>query len=309
MPTIKEIKNRRNSIQSTSQITKAMKLVSTVKLQRTKEAAQNALPYFDTMYKTVTQILSKSMNLNHKYITPNNKNGKVALVVISSNRGLAGGYNSNIIRKIIGNDKVFDFDKNTTLIYSIGSKARDQLKMKGFTIEKDYSDIIENNNYSLYTMIANDLLSDFSNGKIKEIYIAFTLFKNTVVHIPIVMKLLPITDLDLKKEEQDTDLINMKIGFDIYKSKYANDDISIMNYEPNDEQLLDLLIPKYISAELFGAHTSSIASENGARMTAMDNATNNANELIDKLSIQYNRARQGAITQELTEIIAGANAI
>ena len=166
MPTIKEIKNRRNSIQSTSQITKAMKLVSTVKLQRTKEAAQNALPYFDTMYKTVTQILSKSMNLNHKYITPNNKDGKVALVVISSNRGLAGGYNSNIIRKIIGNDKVFDFDKNTTLIYSIGSKARDQLKMKGFTIEKDYSDIIENNNYSLYTMITNDLLSDFSNGKI-----------------------------------------------------------------------------------------------------------------------------------------------
>lgn len=309
MPTIKEIKNRRNSIQSTSQITKAMKLVATVKLQRTKETAQNAIPYFDTMYKTVTAILSKSNNLNHKYIKPSNDKAKVALVVMSSNRGLAGGYNSNIVRKIIGADRTFDFDKDNTLIYAIGAKARDQLKLKGFTIEKDYSDIIENNNYSLYTKITEDLLSDFSNGKISEIYLAFTFFKNTVVHIPIVMKLLPISNEDLNREKEDTELINFNNAQSIQKSKYVNEETMIMNYEPNDEELLTLLIPKYISAELFGAHTSSIASENGARMTAMENATNNANDLIDKLSIQYNRARQGAITQELTEIIAGANAI
>ena len=308
MPTIKEIKSRRNTIESTSQITKAMKLVATVKLQHSKERAQNSIPYFDTMYNTVTDILKKSTNVNHIFTKPSG-DGKVALIVISGNRGLAGGYNSNIIRALTNQDAKIKFDPNDTLIYAVGGKARDGLKRKGYVVEKDYSDWLQNPSFDDAYQIANDIINDYKSEKIREIYLCYTFFKNTVVHIPRVLKLIPFTSVDdhVSKNEE-TDIIS-KNSYNVTKSKFANDNNLIMNYEPADDELLDLIIPKYITSIIFGAMTSSIASENGARMTAMDNATNNANELIDKLSIQYNRARQGAITQELTEIIAGANAI
>lgn len=308
MPTIKEIKNRRNTIESTSQITKAMKLVATVKLQHTKDRAQNSIPYFDTMYDTVTDILKKSSNVNHIFTKPSG-NGKVALIVISGNRGLAGGYNSNIIRTLTAQDAKVKFDPNDTLIYAVGGKARDGLKRKGFVVENDYSDWLQNPTFDDAYQIANDIIKDYKASKIREIYLCYTFFKNTVVHIPRVLKLIPFTSVDDHvNRNEDTNIVN-KNSYNLTKSQYASDDSIIMNYEPTDDELLELIVPKYITSIIYGAMTSSIASENGARMTAMDNATNNANELIDKLSIQYNRARQGAITQELTEIIAGANAI
>lgn len=304
MATIKEIKRRRSSIESTKQITKAMKLVATVKLQHTKERAQNSIPYFDTMYSTVSDIIKKSQNVKNEYIT-SKEGGKKALIVISANRGLAGGYNSNIIKELIGIDSKFDFNEQNTLVYSIGSKVRDALKRKGFTIENDFSECIENPNFKDVSRISSIILNDFKAGKISEIYLTYTLFKNTVVHIPRTLKLLPIENTDHDMNEG----LKQKKGFDMYVSEYANDDKLIMNYEPQDDEIISLIVPKYINSLIFGAMTASVASENGARMTAMDSATNNANELIDKLSIQFNRARQGAITQELTEIIAGANAI
>ena len=308
MATTKEIKRRRSSIESTRQITRAMKLVATVKLQHTKEKAQSSVPYFQSMYKTVTNILLKSKNINHKYLN-GNKEGKKALLVFSSSRGLCGGYNANIIKKLVDKNSPYQFTKDDTLIYAAGSKARDVFKAKGFTIERDYSDDMENIEYNDAFTISKEMLSDFTQGKINEIYVAYTFFKNTVVHVPRLMKLLPIDIEDIKIQDEETELINKKVDFNLYQSQYIDTENMIMNYEPNDETILDLVVPKYLTAIIFGAQTSSIASENGARMTAMDSATNNADELIGELSIQYNRARQSAITSEITEIIAGANAV
>lgn len=307
MATIKEIKHRRNSIESTRQITKAMKLVATVKLQKTKEEAENAIPYFETMYETMVNILEKTNNIKHKYLS-NDKNGKTAIIVISSDRGLAGGYNSNIVREFEKSVLENNLKKEDILIYSIGAKVRDALSRKGYKIEEDLSSMLNAPGFDEAYSVSNVLLKAFTEGKISSIYILYTFFKNTVVHIPRFLKLLPIVDEYREKAEERAFSSNKKSKYEVKKSQFENSNV-VMNYEPNDEEILDLLVPKYITAIVYGAITSAIASENGARMTAMDNATNNADELIEELGIQYNRARQGAITQELTEIIAGANAI
>ena len=279
MASMRDIKRRRDSIESTGQITKAMKLVSTVKLQKVKSRAEKTKPYSDLMYETVSNILAKSGNINHKFLKPG-KSNKKAIIVITSNRGLAGGYNSNIT-KLITNSTI---PKDDIYIYAIGSKGREVLERKGYDIRADYSDVI---NEPLYTDAKQ--ICDYVNGEIGEIYLAYTSFKNTVVHVPKLIKLLPV-DAEAVKEDSDADS-------------------TPMNYEPNDEEALNLIIPKYVCSLVYGALIEAVASENGARMQAMDNATSNAEEMIEDLSLKFNRARQASITQELTEIISGANAI
>lgn len=287
MASMKEIKRRRGSIQSTRQITKAMQLVSTVKLQKTRTRAEEAKPYFSLMYDTMFSILSKSNNMNHRFVkTSNEEKGKKAIIVISSNRGLAGGYNNNIAKLV-----ETSFSKEEALIYAIGKKAKDTLERRGYEVLGEYNEVILDPMYQDAVDITKKLLSDYEEGKISEIYVVYTHFKNTVVHIPTLKKLLPISLDEAEKEEG--------------KEKST----LLMNYAPNEEEVLEAIVPKYISAIIYGSLQQAIASENGARMNAMENATNNADELIDKLLLRYNRARQGAITQELTEIVAGANAI
>ena len=196
MATIKEIKQRKNSIESTSQITKAMKLVATVKLQRTKELAEKSIPYFNTMYETMIEILSKSANSNHKYIK-SKRNAKSAIIVISSDRGLAGGYNSSVVKEFEKGIKEFEIDHENILIYSMGAKARDALKRKGYEIKNDYSDLLNTPSFEDAYNLSKDLLKDFEDGIISNIYILYTYFKNTVVHVPRFIKLLPISTNDL----------------------------------------------------------------------------------------------------------------
>lgn len=289
MASMRDIKRRRGSIQSTQQITKAMKLVSTVKLQRAKQNADRSKSYFHCMYETVNSILQRTKNLDHKYLR-SGESGKKAVIVITSNRGLAGGYNSNVI-KLVTNGELAEED---LAIYAIGKKGRDALQRK-YEIKADYSDIIEEPAYADAMVISKQLLDAFSRGEISEIYLAYTGFKNTVVHVPTLLKLLPVEMGGAQTgngQEEETD-----------KGKAP------MNFEPEDEEALNLLIPKYITSLIYGGMIEAVASENGARMQAMDSATSNADEMIDKLTLLYNRARQSSITQELTEIIAGANAI
>lgn len=288
MASMKDIKRRRTSIQSTQQITKAMKLVSTVKLQKARSRAEDSKAYFDCMYQTMTSLLAKAGNVNHPYVQSNGCEKK-AIVVITSNRGLAGGYNSNIVKLITGGD----FRKEDVRIYAVGGKGLELLRHRGYEVVADYSDVIEEPVYDDAKVICNRLLEDFTKGEIGEIYLAYTFFKNTVSHIPTMLKVLPVEAAEGKEEE----------GGD------AADKITPMNFEPEEEEAIELLVPKYISSILYGAFVEAVASENGARMQAMDSATSNAEEMIDDLELKYNRARQGAITQELTEIIAGAEAI
>ena len=267
MASMRDIKRRKESVQSTEQITKAMKLVSSVKLTKAKQNAEESKPYFDTMYETVAGMIAKSGQMSHPFLQKG-KSDKKAVIVVSSNRGLAGGYNSNIVKLISKDER---FTPENTKIFSVGTKGRDALEHLGYEIVSDYSEAMNGPMYDDAIAVGKDVLSQFTMGNIGEIYLVYTIFKNTVVH--------PL------------------------------ERITLMNYEPAAEEALDAIVPKYINSLIFGGLTEAYASENGARMQAMDSATSNAEDMISDLSLRYNRARQASITQELTEIIAGASAI
>ena len=288
MASMRDIKRRKSSIQGTQQITKAMKLVSTVKLQRARASAERSKDYFTCMYDTVNSILKRVGHIDHKYLT-SGVSQKKAVIVITSNRGLAGGYNSNVTKLVTRHP---EWKKEDLEIYCLGNKGRETFARYGYEIKAADNEIVESPVYSDAAALSARLLESYAVGEIGEIYLAYTRFKNTVSHIPTLLRLLPV---EVSGEEEDTGT--------------AKDAGAIMNFEPEDSEALDLLIPKYVTSLIYGALRESVASENGARMQAMDNATSNAEEMISDLTLKYNRARQGSITQELTEIIAGAEAL
>lgn len=288
MASMKDIKRRKESVQSTGQITKAMKLVATVKLQKARGKAECAKPYFDAMYETVSTMLARTGNIEHKYLKPG-ETTKKGVIVITANRGLAGGYNSSITKLVSGSG----ISEKDMVIYAVGTKGRDYFSRRNYEIAADYSEVINEPMYKDAMEIGAAVLKDFEEGKIGEIYLAYTSFKNTVVHTPEMVKLLPMNQEEVVSKIDTTD----------------EEEKDLMTYEPDEEEALDIIIPKYVNSLIYGALMESVASENGARMTAMDNATSNAEEMISDLALKYNRARQSSITQELTEIIAGANAI
>lgn len=288
MASMRDIKRRKGSIQGTQQITKAMKLVSTVKLQRARANAERSKTYFNCMYETVNNILSRVGHVEHKYLLPGTSQKK-AVIVITSNRGLAGGYNSNVVKLVTRNE---DWRKEDIEAYAIGNKGREMLLREGFAVKEALPEVVEEPAYADAMLLAERLLESFAKGEIGEIYLAYTSFRNTVVHDPVMLKLLPV-EYDKQGDAEAA----------------ASESRAIMNFEPEETEALDMIIPKYITSLIYGALMESIASENGARMQAMDNATSNAEDIISDLELKYNRARQGSITQELTEIIAGAEAL
>lgn len=284
MASMRDIKRRKESVASTGQITKAMKLVSTVKLQKAKARAESNKPYFTMLYDTICSILARTGTIDHRYLRESDSKRK-AVIAITSNRGLAGGYNNNIVKEITA-----AFAPEDTDIYALGKKGLEGLIRKGYHIIEDYSEVMNEPLYADAIHIGKNVLASYENGEVGEIYLAYTGFKNTVVHEPKLIKLLPISVEEIMKDvEIDT--------------------LTLMNFEPEADEALDMIIPKYMNNIIYGAFVEAIASENGARMQAMDSATKNAEDMIDDLSLKYNRARQSSITQELTEIIAGAEAI
>lgn len=284
MASMRDIKRRKGSIQSTGQITKAMKLVSTVKLQRSKQIAENSRDYFEYMYRTVQSMLAKSGEIDHPFVKESDCKKK-AVIMITGNRGLAGGYNSNVIKLITRGN----LPKEDLVMYTLGKKGREAMNRNGYELAEDYSAMIDAPQYIDAMRLCSVLLNSFKAGEIGEIYLAYTHFKNTVSHEPKLIKLLPVEAVESEELTEE-------------KGEAP------MNFEPEEEEALDMIIPKYVTSLIYGAMLESVASENGARMQAMDNATSNAEEMIDKLTLLYNRARQGSITQELTEIIAGSQA-
>lgn len=291
MASMRDIKRRKESITSTSQITKAMKLVSTVKFQKAKDHAEETKPYFQKMYETVSHMLaSVGDQCSHPLLRKVEKDGpiKKGVILITSNRGLAGGYNSNIVKLVTRGD----FDKEQTVIYPVGTKGLDAMKRLGYHCEGDYSEVINKPMFCDAVSLGKTVMTALEQGDIDEVYLAYTVFKNSVTQIPTLMKILPVDPEQAKPEEEE--IKNAKV---------------LMNYEPGEEETLGYIIPLYMNSLIFGAMAEAVASENGARMQAMDSATSNAEEMIETLGLQYNRARQAAITQELTEIVAGASAI
>lgn len=312
MPSMRNIKRRKESVTSTQQITKAMKLVSTVKLQKARAKVEANSAYFEALYKTICSILSKTWDLDNRFLKEETT-GKKVVIAMSSNRGLAGGYNSNIVKKI----DACGFDKENTLIYGIGRKGIEGLRRRGYHVEWDESDMINEPLYNDCIAITKGIMEKFDAGEIDEVYIAYTDFQNTVTHVPTVRKILPLSRADFTpgegilsdESEQDREL---QMNYGMSNSSGERDMIlfgSVMDHYHPEQKILNEIIPKFMTNIIYGAFLEAIASENAARMQAMDSATENAQDMISSLELQYNRARQGSITQELTEIVAGAEAL
>lgn len=282
MAAMRDIKRRNESIRNIQQITKAMKLVSTVKLQRAKGRAESVRLYADKIYAMAVSMLRKAEDTNLSYLKKK-ESSKNGVIVISGNRGLAGGYHHNIVKAVMEQN----LTPKNTLVYGVGKKGSDLLKRKGYTIAAEADQMIDDPCFEDAQALGKSLLDAYEEGEIGKIYLAYTRFKNAVTHIPTVIQLLPPTSLAEQDRKEET----------------------YMDFEPEVDEMLKTVIPKYISSFLYSAIAESVASENGARIQAMDLATSNAEEMINELSLAYNRARQGAITQELTEIISGAEAL
>ncbi|ONI43473.1 ATP synthase F1 subunit gamma [Candidatus Epulonipiscioides gigas] len=285
MASLQDIKGRIKSIDSTKQITNAMNLVATAKLTKSKEAAIKSRPFFLKMQETIRSIAHQAGPVNLP-LMKGNQSSKKAYIVLASDRGLAGGYNSNICKLVIKDIQ----NKEDAQIIAVGKKSRDNFKTKGYNIVKEMVGMSERPTYKHAKELADYITEIFSKGEVGEVYLAYTAFKSTLQQEPTMIRLLPL-ELEEIKEVSTNDIPDMLV------------------YEPSTEEVLKYVVPRYLADVTFGGLVEASASEQGARMTAMDSATDNAEEMIQKLDIVYNRARQAAITQELTEIVSGAEAL
>ncbi|WP_291065327.1 MULTISPECIES: ATP synthase F1 subunit gamma [unclassified Empedobacter] len=288
MPNLKDIRNRITSVGSTMQITSAMKLVSAAKLKRATDSIVQLRPYADKLRELLQNVSSTLEAEVGGALTEEREVNKVLLVVINSNRGLCGGYNSSIIKKVNAL-LAGELASKHVEILAIGKKANDTFS-KTQTIYKNASSIWDNLNFADVAEIADDLVEKFTAGDFDQIRIIYNQFKNAAVQIVQDEQFLPVV---LEKTEEEA---NNSAELDYI-------------FNPSKEEILRDLIPQTLKTQLFKAVLDANASEHGARMTAMHKATDNASELQKGLKIQYNKARQAAITNEILEIVGGAEAL
>ncbi len=287
MASLQDIKGRIRSIDSTKKITSAMNLVATSKLNKSKEAALKTRPFFNKILLVMQSIAANANGQGSPFLKANGSDVK-AYITLSGDKGLCGGYNSNICKLTMSAIE----DKEKTHMIVVGRKGIEQFRSKGFTVAKGVTDISESPTYFSAKEIADYVTNLFLKGEIGEVYLSYTSFKSTIQQEPTMVRILPLDINHVEKPKSE-----------------ANEPSDLLSYEPSPEAVLGYIIPRYVADVIYGALCEASASENGARMTAMDSATENAQEIKDKLSIQYNRARQAAITQELTEIVAGVGAL
>ena len=272
----KEIKNRIRSMESTKQITKAMEMVAASKLRHAQAQVLNSRPYFEIMYRTILDIVSSGSDFSSPYLTRREVK-KTACVVIAGDRGLAGGYNSNILKLVTG-----EMAGKSVSVLPIGKKAVDYFKGHGYEILTDnYAEAADVSIGDCFS-IAKQLSKAYLAGTFDEITIGFTNFVSVLSQTPALLPLLPLQQPQRREHSSD------------------------MLYEPDSASVFEAIVPEYLGGILYGALCESRAAEQAARRTAMDSATQNADEMIADLSLKYNQARQAAITQEITEIVAGA---
>ncbi|WP_027415211.1 ATP synthase F1 subunit gamma [Aneurinibacillus terranovensis] len=281
---IREIKQRIRSMQNTKKITKAMKMVAASKLRRCQERAQAARPYAGKMQEVVMSIASGTKGSKHPMLQsrPVKKTG---YVVITSDRGLAGGYNGNILRMVARNIAERHNSKDEYTIVVLGRKGRDFFKKRGYPVSEEFVNLSDSPTFADIIGVARRAVGLFADGTIDELYLVYNKFISAIQQEPTELRLLPLSDVE------------------------KTDDSPTYDFEPSADEVLADLLPKYAETLIFSALLDAKASEWGARMTAMGNATDNATDMIDRLTLFYNRARQAAITQEIAEIVGGANAL
>lgn len=286
MPSLRDLRRRIKSIKSTQQITKAMKAVSAAKMRRAQDSVIAARPYAKRLIGVLGRVASVASGVRHPLLEVREPK-KVLYVVITADRGLCGGFNANIIRKAVAETRGLP---DVSLV-CVGRKARDYFRRRGYNIVQQYVGLGESVRASQASEIARFIMDRYSQGEFDAVYLVYSEFVNVLVQRPVVVKLLPAEPP--REEESD---------------KKAAGRVDYI-FEPSAEDVLGALLPKYVTNTVFQGLLESKAGEHSARMTAMDNATKNASEMIDRLTLSMNKARQAAITKEISEIVGGAAAL
>jgi len=289
---MREIKSHIKSINQMRQITKAMKLISASKLKKARAQRELTLPYFNKVRETIADILAHSGDVESKFFDlKDEKEGKKkAYIVITGDKGMAGGYNSNIIKL---SERAIGDNKENVLLLVAGNSGRSYFIRKNFNVYTEFDYAVQNPTVYRAREIADIILDLYNKQEVNEVHIVFTQMVSALSLEPKTLQLLPIEIGALRED--------VKANKIIVDEKFK--------YEPSASTVLDVLIPKYIKGIIYGAFVEAFTSEQSARMTAMDNATTNADDMLQKLNLYYNRARQAAITQEISEIVGGAAAL
>jgi len=292
MPSLDDLKKRISSVKSTQKITKAMKMVAAAKLRRAQESAEKGRPFSEKMNNIILNLSNSILDKDNasKFLVGTGKKNVHLCVVITADRGLCGGFNSNICRKAKNYFQRILKEGNTLKIFTVGTKGYDQLKRiyGNYIIEKKNFKGFKKITYKEAEEIGSKIIELFNENQFDVCKIFYNKFKNVITQIP-----------------QEQQIVPVEVPKNIEKEKSEN----FYEFEPEEREILDDLLPRNISTQIFKAFLENAASEQGSRMTAMDNATRNAGDLVDKLTITYNRSRQAAITKELIEIISGAESL
>lgn len=289
---VREFKRRIRSVNNTKQITKAMKMVAAAKLRRCQDRAETSRPYTDKLADILARVASMSGEVENPYLKKRKYIRKVVYVVVTADRGLCGAFNTNIIKAAVSTINNEGRDVEVSLV-TVGRKARDFFRKRGYKVEGEFVNIPDNVSYAQGKEIANYVMKMYEEEAADEVYLVYGRFINALRQEPRIEKVLPI------EPPEEKQAVAKEIA------KY----IPTYIYEPEEKVLLDLLLPRYVESLVYHALLESKASEMGARMTAMSNATDNASELVTTLELEMNKARQAAITTELLEIVAGAEAL
>ncbi len=281
---MKAVKLRIKSVQSTMQITKAMQLVAASKLRKAKERADQSKPYLETMLSTLTDIANGNTDFESIFTKSDEKNDRWLYIVIAGDRGLAGGYNSNLFKFVEAEIK----DKSNVTVLPIGKKSVEFFKHRNVPIlTEEYAEVAKITISDCF-QVAKIICGSYGGEGFGHVFLCYTNFVSMLSQVPTATSLLPLSDLSSEKKESDG------------KPR------DLILYEPDSETVFDAIVPEYLAGILYTSINISYASELAARRTAMEAATDNAEEMIETLSLYYNRARQASITQEITEIVAGA---
>ena len=292
MPSLDDLKKRIKSVKSTQKITKAMKMVAAAKLRKAQENAERGRPYSQKMQNIILNLTKSANNSDNspKLLIGTGKDNTHLCVVLTADRGLCGGFNSNICKLAKSNFKKIITEGKVLKIITVGSKGLDQIKreygkyiVKKFSF-KDKKEI----SFNEAEIIGKEIVDQFNKNEFDKCILFYNNFKNVITQIPQAQQIIPV-----EKESTNSDKEN-SLSYE---------------FEPDEDEILEDLLPKNISTQVFKAFLENAASEQGSRMTAMDNATRNAGDLVDKLTINYNRSRQASITKELIEIISGAESL
>lgn len=291
MATLRDIKGRIKGVKSTQQITKAMKMVAAARLRRAQENILNAKPYSKKIAEMLRHLLSIEKNFNNPLFLEREVK-RIALIVVTSDRGLCGGFNMNVIRKTeeMAKDELASFNQNGNLdLYCIGKKGNDYFIKRPYNVIGSYPGIFSHLKFEFASGLIKELTAKYISGEIDKVLVVYNEFKSVIQQKTTVEQLFPIKPFESKSNEpvQDVDYI----------------------YEPDKVSIINTLLPKQLNAQMWTTLLDSYAAELGARMTAMDMATENAKELIRSLNLTYNKVRQASITKEILEIVSGANAL